>query len=455
MPDAASQDTLIRQLQEWEAELLHRESALNRRETDIQQREQRMALHRQHYDRDLTGLEQRIRNARRRLNALTEEYERLRQKICTLNQTNLPPEQNSAPPDNVGCRTSNSEGSQLSGLSLWPPGLRQVWADPLGFLQKLIGQLLDRIVELQESLDRLSVLREQWLAEWNAALEQLQHRANALENWQRDLERRQAMLERAEAYLSQQAQNQRQHDLRLQAATARLAARERAWQLAIKQIQLRWRTAARAIRQRELHLQWLYEEWQARLQSAYRHWQESHHHVYELARRYAHLSRHHQVRLAELEQARFRLWEKQQALEAAIQTWTVQTQDATAAETHLRACQQRLTEHLAAWERRLHLRERQLAAEWDALSRLLAHLCQRERDLQVTSHRLCFDTLACQWQVYCRWIETQRESAKSQIVQIERDYLRDTNRALLEDIENLVISLLRPLSHSESLPRAA
>lgn len=455
MPDAASQDTLIRQLQEWEAELLHRESTPSRRETVVPQRVEQMSSYRQHYDRELTGLEQRIRNVRRRLHALTEEYERLRQKICTLNQTNQPPAQNSARPDNIDCQTINSEGSQLSGLSLWAPGLREVWTDPLGFLQKLIGRLLDRIVELQESLDRLSVLREQWLAEWNTALEQLQHRANAVDNWQRDLERRQAMLERAEAYLSRQAQNQRQHDIRLQAATARLAARERTWQLAIKQIQLRWRTAARAIRQRELHLQWLYEEWQARLQSAYRHWQESHHHAYELARRYAQLSRHHQEQLAELEQARFRLWEKQQALESAIQTWTVQTQDASAAEAHLRAYQQRLAEHLAAWERRLHLRERQLAAEWDALSRLLAHFCQRERDLQARSHRLCLDTLNCQWQAYCRWTENQRESVKSENVQIERDYLRDTNQALLEDIENLVVSLLQPLSHAESLPCAA
>jgi len=455
MSDISHQESVIRQLQEWEAELIRREEALRRRELELQEREALVSPLVDNSKQELEGLEQRIRNARRRLLTLAEEYDRLRSKISALTQHTQPlPDDLSSPASaNIGATDGKPVPEKNESLP-WPPVALQKLTEPIACLQQLVGEMLDRAIELHELSNRLAELRQQWLTEWDAAIEELQNRARTLANWEQDLHRRHAGLKRAEVHLSRQAHEQMARQLQLQAAETRLAAHQRAWELAFKQLKIRWRQATRSLRRRELHLQWLYDEWRTRSQTAYQRWQEAHRQAYEQAQRYARLSQQCQEFLAQLEVARFRLWEKQQALEAAVQTWTMQTDDPAAAEEHWQACQQRLAEHLARWEQRLQQRERQLAGEWHALTRLLSNLYQREREVQASSQKLYLDTLAQQWQAYCRWAESQHNLTKLDIAHAERDYLWATNAALLSDIEKLAVCLLQPVAQ-QPLSQAA
>ncbi len=447
MSDISQQESVVRQLQEWEAELVRREQALRRRELELQELEALVSPLADNSKHELEGLEQRIRNARRRLLTLAEEYDRLRSKISALTQRTQPlPDDLSSPAKANTTATDDKLASKMDESLPWPPVAWQKLTEPIACLQRLVGELLDRAIELHELSNRLASIRQQWLTEWNAAIEELDNRARTLANWEQDLHRRHAGLKRAELHLARQAHEQMARQLQLQAAETRLSAHQRAWELAFKQLKIRWRQATGSLRRRELHLQWLYDEWRTRSQTTYQRWQEAHRQAYEQAQRYARLSQQCQELLAQLEVARFRLWEKQQALEAAVQTWTMQTDDPAAAEEHWRACQQRLAEHLARWEQRLQQRERQLAGEWHAMTRLLSHLYQREREIQASSQTLYLDTLAQQWQAYCRWAESQLALTKLDIAHAERDYLWATNAALLSDVEKLAVCLLQPVA---------
>jgi hypothetical protein len=64
------------------------------------------------------------------------------------------------------------------------------------------------------------------------------------------------------------------------------------------------------------------------------------------------------------------------------------------------------------------------------------------------------DTLAQQWQSYCRWAESQHNLTKLDIAHAERDYLWATNAALLSDIEKLAVCLLQPVAQ-QPLSQAA
>lgn len=454
MSDISHQESVIRQLQEWEAELIRREEALRRRELEVQEREALVSPFADDSKQELEGLEQRIRNARRRLLKLTEEYDRLRSKISALTQHTQPLPDDLSSPASANTAATDGKPVSLDESLPWPTVVLQKFAEPMAGLQHLVGELLDRAIELHELSNRLASLRQQWLAEWDAAIQELHNRARTLANWEQDLHRRHAGLKRAEMHLASQAHEQMTRQLQLQAAETRLVAHQRAWELAFKQLKIRWRQATRSLHQRELHLQWLYDEWRTRSQTAYQRWQEAHHRAYEQAQRYARLRQQCQELLAQLEVARFRLWEKQQALEAAVQTWTMQTENPAAAEKHWRACRQRLAEHLVRWEQRLQQRERQLAGQWYAMTRLLSNLYQREREVRSSSHKLYLDTLAQQWQEYCRWAESQHTLTKLDIANAERDYLWATNAALLSDVEKLAVCLLEPVAQ-QPLSQAA
>ncbi|MCS7017065.1 MAG: hypothetical protein NZM42_13245 [Gemmatales bacterium] len=452
-------------LRAWEEELRHRETVLQRRERELAEREEVTAASAPTLLQELDQLQQRIRNARRRLLALSEEYERLRARTQQLRQAGA-----KTPGQENCCAARQREGAEeLSGSELksasagaatvtppsapaWAPVWYRLHPEPHVWLARLAGDLLDRAHELHQWSVRCAELRRQWLQDWQDALRELETRTRQLQQWQETLTERQTCLSQAEAECAERQRQLQARELRLQAAETRCDARHRALQQAFSQLKSRWRTATQTLRQRELRLQCLLDDWHEQTQRHHAHWQKLHQQAAYWIEQYARLAQQAQLQIAQLEAARYRLWLRQQALEMAIHLWTAQSSDAPAAEALLQECEHQLAERLRPWQERLEGREHQLAQNWQAFQQQAAQLLQQQRQLEALRQRVQEQSLTEQWHAYCSWAARQADQVMLRIVEHERALLRQHQAALLRDLEHLAGCFL---NESALLPEVA
>ncbi|GBD37352.1 hypothetical protein HRbin36_02483 [bacterium HR36] len=454
----------IERLRAWEAELCQREEELQRKENRLAERDDRLRLPSALLRQELENLEQRIRNARRRLFALTEECERLRAKLARsqpCNATDSPVTDSSALPAlapangssiaPASAESASSPDTDSPLLTRQPQGHQRL----TGALAEFAGALLDRTAELRQLAQALADLRSQWLLEWQRASQELAARAAHLSQWQEALLRKQNQLQAAEADYAQRVEILRQQELQMQAAEVRCRTRFRALDQIFSCIKARWRAATRALRQRELHLQCLLDNSREQCARAQAHWRQLHSQAHNWLQRYAALASQCQQQLSQLELARYRLWQKQQALEMAIQTWVMQTPDPPATEQIIAHYTQRLTERLAAWQNRLAAREQQLTSHWHRLQQLAAQLAHQQQQMESARQQLLQEKLAIQWHAYCQHSALQRHNTLDEISQSEYLSLRQHNTELLGQVEHLAACFLNETASSAVLPRAA
>lgn len=462
--DAHDLPARFEQLRAWEEELRQREEVLQRRERELAEREERLVVPGVPQRQEFLHLEQRIRNARRRLLALTEEYERLRSKLAQLSPTYAPLDSSStgSPGQSVTHVISTMDVSTAHASDGDMPKtdptarLQDRWyQESITCVAHLAAELLDRATELRQLFALLVELRSRWSGEWDAALRELSERQAQLERWQVELAHRQARLEEAEAEYRRRAEDQHCRELRLQAAETRCSARLRACQQAFAHIKARWRAATHALRQRELRLQWLLDDCQALRQREFAHWQRLHRQAEDSIHRYAALAHQLQQQFADLELARYQLWQKQQGLELAINLWAVQTSDPAAAEDFVQQCEQRLAKRLADWQRRLEDRERLLTQDRLALQQFAQQLFRQQQQLESARRQFHEQKLADQWHVYCQWATCQRDLAFTEIARHDRFTLYCHNDQLIQDVEHLAACFLSESSSSSVLSRAA
>ncbi|MCS7167187.1 MAG: hypothetical protein RMI91_02490 [Gemmatales bacterium] len=457
----------LARLRAWEEDLQRREEMLARRERELTEREEpRQGTTRPGLE-ELAHLEQRIRNARRRLLNLSEEYERLRAKLELARKESetgansntphvaLPVTNAEAPPSSAGPadaeQCSARAKSDASMLPLW----FRLHPEPVETLAQITEALLDRVGELQELAKKLAELRSQWWKAWQSAEHGLSEHAQRLSQWQDELAHRQEQIERGEAELKARQQALRCQELRLEASQARCEARHRALLQAFTQLKARWRSAARALRQRELRLQCLFDEWRTRTRQELERWQDLHQQAAHWVIRSTQLAEQLQQQLGPIESARYQLWQKQQALEMAVQLWITQTSDTPAAEALLRQCEARLAKRLEDWQQRLEARERQLAQRWQEFQKLVTQVMHLQQQLESARRHWCERHLAEQWQDYCQWASRLRDQVLHENIQHDYLTLREQNASLLGDIERLAACFLNELPSPNLLAQAA
>ncbi len=275
-------------------ELDERQTLLSLAEQDLEDQKQQTHEMRLHLEKEAEGLENRIRNYRRKITDLEREAARLQQQAALARTASEPPgassvapvaTESSQPP--AGTEATNSEPTAAPepvaaspAVGIAPSASEIRVEDPrveekLVQLEKLSGELADQRLHLLEHCQRVIEGQHRWQADRDAAAAELEELGKRLHAREQELQQRDQALEASELrqrQMHEEAATIRRH---LEAWQSRLSTRETMWEsdrdrllvgvhtrekladaklTAITQVHQRW------MRRRRREIQWLQAE---------------------------------------------------------------------------------------------------------------------------------------------------------------------------------------------------
>ena len=375
-------DEFHRQQQRWQEEQGRRQADLQRRQRDLEQRalalaaaERDLAEQGQHWEqtrarlqREIDGLENRVRNCRRKL---ADEQGRL--GLDARDPADAPTVLIPVPP-----------GAGVSARPV-PGGLPE---SQLVELERLAGELADQRLQLAELCERLIVARQGWRREYHGAVEELEAAAARLQERELAVALREEMLAPREFALDQRLDETARLRQQLDAWRARLAAREAVWEGERERL-LDQLQAREALTQRQwLAMVDLRRRWSQRRRHELKQVRADLQRCEGFRRQYAMLWEECGRRRTELEQKERQLAERALAMEQYRLEFLGQAPDSAAAAKRLGRLRRRWAGVVAAAERGLRRERRALEAEAvhfrdqaEEMEQRLAEAARQEEDL--------------------------------------------------------------------------
>jgi pSer/pThr/pTyr-binding forkhead associated (FHA) protein len=430
--------------QRWQEEEGRRQAALQQGERDLQRRaaalaagERDLAEQWQHWEdtradlqREVQGLENRVRNGRLRL--AEQEADRPRLAIAA------------DQPAPVEVAETSTRRVPADGPS----------AEELLNLERLAADLADQRLQLAEECERLVLARQQWSAEHQGVLEELEAAGVRLQEREQDVALREEMLAPREFALAQREEESLQLRHRLEAGLARAAAQDVSWQCErqrfLEQVQAREALAER----RWLALVVLRRRWAQRRRQELKRLRADIERCEEFRQQYAALWEECLRRQTELDHKDRELAAQALALEQQRLEHLGQTDDPAAATKQLAQLQRRWLAVGTEAQQNLRRQRRALKAEGArSLERLrqlqerLGEAATREQDLvrRLTTweHE---QALAADGDARLRRelqsLQAQRELYERQLAQV-RDELERVARSLLDEDEPPALAVVQ------------
>lgn len=437
-------------------ELADRRSGLDERELLLVDGERGLAAEQHHWqhkrrtlEREAEGLENRIRNFRRKIFDQEQEVRRLEAVLF-----NLQRQIQDGPAATARPSVEVVPAPVLSVMEPAPAPRIEVPALPLEQLERLSGEVADQRLILAEYCERLAQTQQHWQRLREAAAAEMEAVARRLEEREQDIEVREKQLVVCEGQLRQQQREASHLQHYLEGWQSRMTARESSWQgerdrllaevqnrehlteqrlRAVSQVQQRW------TRRRRHEVEWLKSERSA---------------CEKLRREFAGLREDWLRRSAELEKHERELAERALALEQLEQESVNHTADASVAERRLEKLRRR-------WESAGAASVKELNALRDALEGELADLRDGHKHLQKQAARLSaleeeLSQKQTQWEQKELLVEdelsrlrsdlttthTQRDRYSQQVLEL-RDEVERLARLLLEEAEPVRLSVVQ------------
>jgi pSer/pThr/pTyr-binding forkhead associated (FHA) protein len=346
------------ELQQRRRELDHQEADLLALEHDLADQRAEWEARRQLIDQETEGLENRIRNQRRRVLDLEQEIARLQQARRELRL----PEKN-ATEATVSATTASKLSFSGARPQPSPDAFNDAMLQRLAELEQLAEELADQRLHLAEQWERLVQAQHEWCRE---------HEAATVE-WEaigQRLAAREQVLEANEARLAKDGREAVQGRQRLEGWQARLAAREASWEAERDRLRADVEARERLVEQRLRAIAGLHTRWARQRQKELKRLQTEREAGDQLCKEFAALRDEWVHRGAALEQEQRALAEKTLALEQHRQETLHQSASPELIERRLEQLRRRWTMTFAASEQSLTQEREALKAEATRLEQL-------------------------------------------------------------------------------------
>jgi len=343
-----------------QAELRRQAEDLCLREETLRDAEEELAEQRQHWEmlrldleREVEGLEGRVRNYRRKLLDQRSEVRSQKSEVST----------------------DQTVSSLAIVLSSRPPVHQSPPAAGLTVLHKLVAELADQRLHLAEQCERLLRAQQRWQENRDAIVAELETVGMRLQEREQTLTARECQLQTAEYEGRQRREQQalaRQH---LDGWHARLAAREAAWESEREGLLARLHAREELVKRYLSIMADLRQRWAQRRRQEVEHWRAESKHCQEIRQHYALLWEEYTRRNAAVEQEQRILAERALAMEQFRLECIGQSANSPAAEKRLERLRRR-------WAALSAAAQRALAKERHALQAEASRLEERSRQLE-------------------------------------------------------------------------
>jgi pSer/pThr/pTyr-binding forkhead associated (FHA) protein len=435
---------------------------LTRAEQDLSRRVERWEDARFSRERELEGLENRVRNQRRLLLDQQSELARLHAVIGSLQGRPAPAEMPAAPLRGLTppAPATTLPAPQAIEIILPEPAdaedsFAADWQRRLMLLETLAAELADQRLHLAEQFERLLLARQRWHDERQEVAAELERGVLSLQERERRLDAREQALAPTEAMLRQRREEAAQVRCHLEAWRARLSARETAWEGEREALLADLAAREKLLQEQQAILAELRQHWLQRRQQEAEHLRKEQERCRESFHRYTSLWGECFRRHTQLEQEQRVLAEKALALEQYRLECIGQAENTATAERRLERLRRRWAALSAAAERRLQRDREVIEAQlgiveerFADLEELAADLSQRELELSAR--------LADEDQSAAAAQETQARLQQSlQTLRAQRDVGQWQLGRLREEVERMALTLLDEADTSPPAVQAA
>jgi hypothetical protein len=402
--------------------LRDKEEALVRRETELVEQHRHWTNLRATLQMEVDGLEQRIRNARRKVSDLDHELARVVPQ----------PKAGETVPIAVAVDGQNSRSTLATSA--------------LTEVETLTAELVDQRRLLVEQCERFVAIQEEWRKGHDEVIREAESLQRQLSQREQALEAREDSIEASEELLRRRRAEALQAQQRMEGCLARLAIREAGWDnersVLLGDIQSREELIGR----REEFLLALRDRWKQRRRAEMKQIRADKELSRSLRQRYVTLWEECFRRRTALDQEQRSLAEQRLAQEQLRLELLSQTQDSAAADRRLERIRQRVAESLQSTERTM-LRERQ-AIEVEAaqttevaerLHQRLLDLTQREEALSERAtawdkEQALTEVARMKLQQELKTLQAHREHSERHALRL-RDELESVARVLIDGDE--------------------
>jgi chromosome segregation ATPase len=429
----------------WHEDLEMREAELARGQQIVQQERQAWHGRRLALEREISGLENRARNQRRKVTEQQEEIRKLEAMLTDLRrQVNPEDVGNNAGPVDTG--VSQSSALVLASPAPAPAGdttpVEELFGQRLATLEGMAGELTDQRLRLAEQWEQLARTRAGWEEEYrNTAGElrlltaSLQEKCQALLSREKDLEDAADELRRRHAELT----HLRQHVLGWQ---ARLRSRELTWEAERDRLLSDLRSREALTERHLAALVDLRQRWLKRRRREIEVVQAERAACEKVRQQYTALREQRRRGNRELEEQRGQLTTRALALEQFRHECLNKTADPIAAERRVERLRRRwLTENAAAL--RALKREREaLQAEQMQIEERYAELLKRANELSAETAALSERQIGREHAQAEREAELARARQDLQSMQAQRERALQEVEELRNEVERIARQLL-------------
>lgn len=421
--------------------LAAREAALADVERELMAEKERWLGGRVRLEQEAEGLENRIRNQRRRLLEQQEEITRVGTALQGLKERAATPALATVP--------ETAESPQYIPVPMaeivQPPSYSEsatLWQERLRFLEILAGELADQRLWLAEQGERLLRAREDWRQAQEAVSAELEEAARSLQRREDTLAAREQLLGSAEAILRHRAEELAQTRRHLDAWQARVAAREAAWETERTSLLARVQSGEEFVRRQLADLDGLRRRWAQRRREEVGRLRTEHQHLQEARRQYAELWEDCLRRSAALEQEKRGVAERLLAMEQYRLELVGKAENAAVVERRLERLRRRWATLYAAADRDLARERRALEAE---AARVEARgRAADEKAAQAAAQQAELDARLSSWEQEQARTEgaTARLHQELQSLRLQHDLHERQLAGLRDEVERMALTLL-------------
>jgi pSer/pThr/pTyr-binding forkhead associated (FHA) protein len=453
----AGRDQLATDQRDWRdrrarehAELRRQAQALSQREMLLLEIERELLDDKQRWEgtrlqltKEVEGLENRVRNQRRRM--LEQQQESIRPETPVDSPGAAVESAVPVPvpdPDPAG-KSGTGSGTGTGTGALVPRCQASVTqSDRLELLEKLTGELADQRLHLAEQYQRLVWIEADWQQARVALLDELENAAISLDRREEAVATRERSIEPIEAHLRRRRDELAQARCQVDACESRLTARESAWENERATLQARLRTREELVKRHREIMANLRRRWSQRRRQETSQMQAEHQRFQEARQQYATLWEECLRRSAALDQEKRAAAEQTLAMEQYRLELVGQSDDAVSVERALERLRRRWAALAAAAERRLAGERQALEAEAGRLEARSRHIEQQAAEVLAREQQL--SKQQTKWEHHQAMDEEEQARLHQELENLRAERVwRDRQLAdLRNEVERMAVSLL-------------